>query len=85
MILGIPRTPRQKLVFSLYERVNISAPSREDVRKVPCPYCKAGTNSCCIGRKGRIRKSNHVERIHAFLDYTDSCSYVDQSRVGIST
>lgn len=85
MILGIPRTPRQKLVFSLYERVNISAPSREDVRKVPCPYCKAGTNSCCIGRRGKVRKSTHVERIHAFLDYIHPDSDMDQSRVGIST
>lgn len=37
--------------------------SRTDVRKVPCPACKAKSGEPCIGHRGQERAANHRERV----------------------
>lgn len=42
-------------------------PSRTSVRTVPCPVCGARDNANCLGKRGKVRESNHKERVEAYL------------------
>lgn len=46
----------------------VLCPTRENVRTVSCPKCNAPPGQNCTGARDNVRKSNHMERIEAFLN-----------------
>lgn len=47
------------------------APSRTEVReRTTCPSCEARPGVQCKGRNGKLRESNHQERVDAYLRRT---------------
>lgn len=36
---------------------------RSLVRSVECPLCKATSGQKCVGVRGKLRESNHMERV----------------------
>jgi len=40
--------------------------SREEVRSVPCPACGAAPGENCVAARGKVRLSNHMERVYAY-------------------
>ncbi len=37
--------------------------SRSESRLVACPYCGADCGEQCVGKRGRLRESSHLERV----------------------
>ena len=52
--------------------VIIYNPSRADVMSVHCPDCGAKPFAHCVGVRGKIRKSNHLERVHRYIGQLSS-------------
>lgn len=42
-------------------------PSRSQVRSMVCPFCRARSETPCMGKRGKVRESNHRERVDAFI------------------
>jgi len=47
-------------------------PSRASVQTVACPRCKAPFGAKCVGMRGKLRESNHKERVEAYLSSKDA-------------
>jgi hypothetical protein len=65
LVINRARVINNRLQISeseLYSRMY----SREEVRKAECPQCLSRPGKNCTGKNGYERKSNHVQRVHAY-------------------